>query len=75
MTTSLLEVFNNINFYAIPYTPRSLKVIFYLLFQTMVQNNLNLLDLTEVTQYLILTYSSEKFPPISLNMELPASLE
>lgn len=50
-------------------------MIFYLLFQTLVQNNLNLLDLTEVTQYLILTNSSEKFPPISLNIELPASLE
>lgn len=75
MTTTLLEVFDNINFCVIPYAPRSLKVLFYILFQTMVQNNLNILDLTEVTQYLILIYSSEKIPPISLNIELPASLE
>lgn len=63
MSTSLLEVFDNINFCVIRYTPRSLKVLFYILFQTMVQNNLNHLDLTEVTQYLILVYSSEKIPP------------
>lgn len=62
MTTTLLEVFDNINFCVIPYAPRSLKVLFYILFQTMVQNNLNILDLTEVTQYLILIFQWKDSP-------------